>query len=138
MQRWKPNLRFLINALTFLALSLALPSRAEEPSADQVLKAAKEAYNQDRCKEALSGFQKYLSMEASAPEKRKAVLAAMAWCEKQVRLASSRHMEIVGAVPAPHRSPASVPVPLAAPKPGPAPKTVVMPATTDESKPVAP
>lgn len=141
MKRWKPNLRSLISVLSLLTLSLALPAKAEEPSADQVLKAAKEAYSQDRCKEALSGFKKYLSMassDSSVPDKRKAVQAAVAWCEKQMRLASSRHMEIVGAAPYPHRGPIPGPAPLAAPKPSIGPKTLVLPAETGESKPILP
>jgi len=108
---------------------------AADDAAEQQFKTAKAAYGNNNCNDAVAGFRNYLKMDEPSAERKKSILAAMAWCEKQSRKQeryARMSMTAVGST-APSAAIKPVPMPMSMDPP-----VAAMPEADGEDKPLLP
>jgi hypothetical protein len=108
---------------------------AGDDAAEQQFKTAKAAYGNNNCNDAVAGFRNYLKVDEPGAERKKSILAAMAWCEKQNRKQeryARMSMTAVGST-APSAAIKPVPMPMSMDPP-----VAAMPEADGEDKPLLP
>ncbi len=113
---------------------------AGDDAAEQQFKTAKAAYGNNNCNDAVAGFRNYLKVDEPSAERKKSILAAMAWCEKQNRKQeryARMSMTAVGFTAPSAPSAAIKPVPMPMPM-SMDPPVAAMPEADGEDKPLLP